>query len=210
MYRKEFSLAEVLGSPLVCDPIRLLEICAPNEGAAAAILVRGDRYKPDGRPPVRIAGCAQVLAEFASDWRAPMHSLSARHTARVPPSTRASVAAYEQAGLGVEDISCFEVQDTDAFSELEAYEHLGLCAVGESGRLIDEGSTALGGTRPVNVSGGLISKGEPVGASHLGQIVELVGQLRGAAGPRQVEGAEVGLAHVLGAAGNCAVTILRR
>jgi acetyl-CoA acetyltransferase len=210
MYRKEFSLAEVLGSPLVCDPIRLLEICAPNEGAAAAILVRGDRYKPDGRPPVRIAGCAQVLAEFSSDWRAPMHSLSARHTARVPPSTRASVAAYEQAGLGVEDISCFEVQDTDAFSELEAYEHLGLCAVGESGRLIDEGSTALGGTRPVNVSGGLISKGEPVGASHLGQIVELVGQLRGAAGPRQVEGAEVGLAHVLGAAGNCAVTILRR
>ena len=210
MYRKEFSLAEVLGSPLVCDPIRLLEICAPNEGAAAAVLVRGDRYRGDGRAPVRIAGCAQVLAEFSADWRAPMHSLSARDVERVPPTTRAARAAFEQAGLGVDDVSCFEVQDTDAFSELEAYEHLGLCAVGESGRLIDSGATALGGAMPVNVSGGLISKGEPVGASHLGQVVELVGQLRGTAGPRQVEGARVALAHVLGAAGNCAVTVVHR
>jgi acetyl-CoA acetyltransferase len=211
MYRKEFSLAEVLGSPLVCDPIRLLEICSPNEGAAAVILVRGDRYRDrGGRPPVRIAGCAQVLAEFSADWRAPMHSLSAKGTERVSPSTRAAAAAFEQAGLGIDDVSCLEVQDTDAFSELEAYEHLGLCEVGESGRLIDAHVTALGGARPVNVSGGLISKGEPVGASHLGQVVELVGQLRGEAGPRQVEGATVGLAHVLGAAGNCAVTILTR
>lgn len=210
MYRKEFSLSEVLGSTLVCDPIRLLEICAPNEGAAAAILVRGDRYRGDERAPVRIAGCAQVLAEFSADWRAPMHSLSARDTERVPPTTRAARAAFEQAGLGIDDVSCFEVQDTDSFSELEAYEHLGLCAVGESGHLIDARVTELGGARPVNASGGLISKGEPVGASHLGQIVELVGQLRGTAGPRQVEDARVGLAHVLGAAGNCAVTIVRR
>jgi acetyl-CoA acetyltransferase len=210
MYRKEFSLAEVLGSALVCDPIRLLGICSPNEGAAAVILVRGDRYQPvEGRRPVRVAGCAQVLAEFSADWRAPMHSLSARDVQRVPPTTRAAAAALEQAGLGVEDVDCFEVQDTDSFSELEAYEHLGLCAVGESGRLIDDRVTELGGPRPVNVSGGLISKGEPVGASHLGQVVELVGQLRGTAGPRQVEGARVGLAHVLGAAGNCAVTVLR-
>jgi acetyl-CoA acetyltransferase len=101
------------------------------------------------------------------------------------------------------------VQDTDAFCEIEALEQLGVCAVGEGGRLAEAGVTAIGGKTPVNMSGGLISKGEPVGASHLGQVVELVNQLRGEAGPRQVEGARVALAHVLGAGGNCAVTILK-
>lgn len=210
MYRKEFSLDEILASKLVCDPIRLLEICAPNEGAAAVILTRADVSHPGSRPAVRVRACAQVLAEFSADWRAPMHSLSARANDAVPPTTRAAQKAFAQAGVGVDEVDCFEVQDTDAFSELEAYEHLGLCAAGESGRLIDEGMTALGGPRPVNASGGLISKGEPVGASHLGQVVEIVQQLRGAAGRRQVPGAQIGLAHVLGAAGNCAVTILSR
>ncbi|WP_210717820.1 thiolase family protein [Amycolatopsis acididurans] len=210
MYRKEFSLDEILASPLVCDPIRLLEICAPNEGAAAVILTRGDRPAPDPRPEITIAGCAQVLAGFSADWRAPMHSLSARADDAVPPTSKAAEKAYAEAGIGPDDIDCFEVQDTDAFSELEAYEHLGLCRPGEGGRLIDEGVTDIGGPKPVNASGGLISKGEPVGASHLGQVVEIVRQLRGEARPRQVSGAATGLAHVLGAAGNCAVTILRR
>jgi acetyl-CoA acetyltransferase len=102
------------------------------------------------------------------------------------------------------------VQDTDAFCEIEICEELGLCGVGEGGKLVDEGRTEIGGDIPVNMSGGLISKGEPVGASHLGQIVEIVSQLRGQSGPRQVPGAKVGLAHVLGAGGNCAVTILQR
>jgi acetyl-CoA acetyltransferase len=208
MYRKAFSLDEVLASKLVCDPIRLLEICAPNEGAAAVILTRGGQAP--SRRSIRVAGCAQVLAEFSADWRAPMHSLSARADDAVAPTTRAAAKAFEQSGLGIDDIDCLEVQDTDAFSELEAYEHLGLCGVGESGRLIEEGVTDIGGAKPVNASGGLISKGEPVGASHLGQVVELVQQLRGEAGERQIAGARVGLAHVLGAAGNCAVTILRR
>jgi acetyl-CoA acetyltransferase len=102
------------------------------------------------------------------------------------------------------------VQDTDAFCEIELYEELGLCAIGEGGRLINSGEVEIGGRRPVNMSGGLISKGEPVGASHLGQVVELVEQLRGTCGVRQVEGARVALAHVLGAGGNCAITILQR
>ena len=117
--------------------------------------------------------------------------------------------AYEKAGLGPEDVNCFEVQDTDAFCEIEICEELGLCPLGEGGRLVDEGVTDIGGSHPVNMSGGLISKGEPVGASHLGQLVEIVSQLRGQSGPRQVEGARIGLAHVLGAGGNCAVTILQ-
>jgi acetyl-CoA acetyltransferase len=118
--------------------------------------------------------------------------------------------AYEEAGIGPEDIDCFEVQDTDAFCELETYEKIGLCKPGESGCLIDEGVTQIGGKYPVNMSGGLISKGEPIGASHLGQIVEIAMQLRNQAGARQVSNAKVGLAQVIGAGGNCAVTILKR
>jgi len=102
------------------------------------------------------------------------------------------------------------VQDTDAFCEIEIYEELGLCPVGEGGRLVEDGHTRIGGSHPVNMSGGLISKGEPVGASHLGQIVELVAQLRGTCGPRQVEGAKTALGHVLGAGGNCAITIIQK
>ena len=117
--------------------------------------------------------------------------------------------AFEAAGIGPDDVNCFEVQDTDAFCELEIYEQLGLCPFGEAGRLIDEGVTDMTGKYPVNASGGIICKGEPIGASHMGQIVELVWQLRGQANGRQVPGAKVGLGHVLGAGGNCAVTILR-
>jgi acetyl-CoA acetyltransferase len=111
---------------------------------------------------------------------------------RADGSNRA--ASVERAGLGTNDIDCFEVQDTDAFCEIEIYEELGLCELGAGGRLIEAGHTAIDGPQPVNMSGGLISKGEPVGASHLGQVVEIVAQLRGACGPRQVADAKTGLA----------------
>jgi acetyl-CoA acetyltransferase len=137
-----------------------------------------------------------------------MTSLSATVTDPVPPTSRAVRLAFDEASVGPEDIDCFEVQDTDAFSELEAYEHLGLCSRGEGGHLVDEGVTELSGRWPVNMSGGLISKGEPVGASHIAQVVELVTQIRGEAAARQVNNARIGLAHVLGAAGNCAITVL--
>ena len=126
------------------------------------------------------------------------------------PTEVTAQQAYERSGLGPKDVNCFEVQDTDAFCEIEIYEELALCPKGEGGRLAESGRTAIGGDIPVNMSGGLISKGEPVGASHVGQVVELVSQLRGDCGPRQVSGAKVGLAHVLGAGGNCAITILQR
>jgi acetyl-CoA acetyltransferase len=118
--------------------------------------------------------------------------------------------AYERAGIGPQDVSVAEVQDNDAFSELEYYEELGFCAKGEGGRLIDEGVTEIGGALPVNTSGGLQARGEPLGASHYGQIHEIVTQLRGEAGSRQVEGATVGLAQVFGAWGHCGVTIMKR
>jgi acetyl-CoA acetyltransferase len=137
-----------------------------------------------------------------------LDSLSAKAT-NPGPTEVAGKKAYEQAGIGPKDINCFEVQDTDAFCEIEICEQLGLCQVGEGGRLIDEGVTEIGGKYPVNMSGGLISKGEPIGASHLGQIFEMVSQLRGKADKRQVPQAKAGLAHVLGAGNNCAVTILK-
>ena len=127
----------------------------------------------------------------------------------IGPTAVAAQRAYEQAGMSPQDIHCFEVQDTDAFCEIEIYEEIGLCALGEGGPLVLAGHTDIGGRSPVNMSGGLISKGEPVGASHIGQVVELVTQLRGDAGKRQVQGAKTAMGHVLGAGGNCAVTILK-
>lgn len=210
MYRKEFSIEEIMNSPMVLDPIHLLEICAANDGAAAVVVASKKKAQQLGAAkPITIAACTHSLAQYSADFRCPAEAMSA--TANNPGPTEVTAQqAYERAGIGPKDIDCLEVQDTDAFCELEIYEQLGLCAYGEAGRLIDERVTEIGGRTPVNMSGGLISKGEPVGASHLGQVVEIVHQLRGLAGPRQVVDAKVGLAHVLGAGGNCAVSILTR
>ena len=116
------------------------------------------------------------------------------------PVVEVARRAYEQAGLGPSDVSLAEVHDATAPAELMIYEELGFCPEGEGGRLVDTGETALGGSRPVNTSGGLIAKGHPVGATGLAQIVELVDQLRGRAGRRQVAGARVGLAENAGGA----------
>ena len=211
MYRKAFSMEEILNSPLVCDPIHLLEICAANDGAAAVVVASGRRARELGvtGKAVHIAAISHTVSRYSANFRTPADSMSAT-ISNHGPSIVTARRAYESAGLGPADIACFEVQDTDAFCEIEAYEDLGLCPRGEGGRLIDKGLTELDGLMPVNMSGGLISKGEPVGASHLGQVVEIVSQLRGTAGKRQVPDAKVGMAHVLGAGGNCAITILKR
>ena len=131
-----------------------------------------------------------------------------RHHAAVDARGRRD--AYEEAGIGPDDVDVVECQDTDAARELLGYEELGLCARGERRALLEAGATERGGRLPVNPSGGLLSKGEPLGASALGQVVELVQQLRGTAGPRQVDGARVGLAHTVGRGANAAVVILTR
>ena len=126
------------------------------------------------------------------------------------PTTRAARAAYEAAGIGPEDLDVVELQDTDSGRELLSYEELLLCRPGEAGRLIEERRTEIGGALPVNPSGGLLSKGEPVGASSLGQVVELYWQLQGRAGPRQVPNARAALSHTVGRGANACVVILRR
>jgi acetyl-CoA acetyltransferase len=203
MFRKVVTADEVLASKLVCEPLHLFMLCSPNEGAAAVVLRAGD-----GGVQVRAAALTSHLPGHVLNEGSPLCGLLDR--APTPPTTLAADAAYAMAGLGPDDIDVAECQDTDAARELLAYQELDLCAAGEQAALLASGATALGGARPVNPSGGLLSKGEPLGASALGQVVELVHQLRGEAGPRQVEGARVGLAHTVGRGANACCVIVTR
>jgi acetyl-CoA acetyltransferase len=208
MYQKALGYDEILHSPMVCDPLHLLMLCAPNEGAAAAILCSKDKANQYANKPVTITACELRSALHVSDRNLGVHY--AGSVRRPTVIERVSQAAYEAAGIGPQDLSLVELQDTDVASEIIYSEELGLCKQGEGGRLIDEGATEINGRIPINVSGGLLSKGEPVGASALGQIHEIVLQLRGEAGPRQVSKAKTGLSHVYGGGGYSCVTILKR
>jgi acetyl-CoA acetyltransferase len=208
MYQKEFTREEVLASPMVCPPLNLLMLCAPNEGAAAAVLVHKDEVKRRNiESPVRLRAVS-VVSMGVNDWFLPQASFQT--DGRTSLTERAAGAAYEEAGIAVADIDLVECQDTDTASELMAYRELGLCSPGDEAKLLRSGATAIGGSIPVNASGGLQSKGEPLGASGLGMMHELVSQLRGRCGPRQVEGAGLGVSHVMGAGGTVGVTVVSR
>ena len=201
MFRKAVTAQEVLASRLICEPLRLFMLCSPNEGAAAVILEgRGDGIGVAG-VSLRSHLPGSVLGEDS-----PLCGID--DGAVTPPTTLAARDAYDQAGLGPTDVDVVECQDTDAARELLAWAELGLCPPGDQAGILADGDALVGGRRPVNPSGGLLSKGEPLGASALGQIVELVRQLRGEAGDRQVAGARVGLAHVIGRGANACVTVL--
>jgi acetyl-CoA acetyltransferase len=207
MYRREISVDEVLASRQVVDPLRLLMLCSPNEGAAAVILT----CRPARPGDVRLRGHALITARRDQSIGEHMPTDSPAVVGRVESVTRRAAAlAYERAGLGPEALDVVELQDTDAGSEIIATEDLGLCGPGLGGELVESGRTRLGGSLPVNPSGGLLSKGEPVGASGLGQVHEVMQQVSGRCGVRQVPGARIGLTHALGAGGNCSVMILER
>ena len=208
MFRSEVTAEQVLASRVVCEPLHLWMLCSPNEGAAAVML----RAAPAGgaRSGVTLEAAAlrshlpgSVLSEGT-----PLSGLADDDVA--PPTSLAAHAAYDEAGLGPDDLDVVECQDTDAARELLSYEELGLCPKGDAGKWITEGVTRLGGRVPVNPSGGLLSKGEPLGASALGQVVELVTQLRGTAGSRQVLRARVALGHTVGRGANASVVVLKR
>ena len=206
MFRSAVTREQVLASTLVCDPLHLWMLCSPNEGAAAVVLQRAD-LAPAGSVRLLATALRSHLPGSVLDESTPLAGLSADQI--TPPSTLAADAAYEEAGLGPTELDVIECQDTDAARELLTWPELGLCDAGQQPQILAEGAFALGGRLPVNSSGGLLSKGEPLGASALGQIVELVHQLRGEAGPRQVESARVGLAHTIGRGANASVTILQ-
>jgi acetyl-CoA acetyltransferase len=207
MFRKEVDAEAVLASRVVCEPLHLWMLCSPNEGAAAVVL----RRATDADHHAVTLASARLRSHLPGSVLGEATPLSGiDDTDITPPSTLAADDAYEEAGIGPDGVDVVECQDTDAARELLAYQELGLCAPGEQAALLASGATALGGARPVNPSGGLLSKGEPLGASALGQVVELVHQLRDEAGPRQVEGARVGLAHTVGRGANaCCVVVTR-
>ncbi|MEV4747405.1 lipid-transfer protein [Streptosporangium sp. NPDC049248] len=198
-YRETVTAAQVLASPLVADPLRLMDICATSDGGAALVLASAEFARRHGASrPVRLAAVSTVTPSFPGTVLE-LPDFATDSTAAVPPPERpfrASIAhaAYEEAALGPDDLSFAEVYDLSTALELDWVEDLGLCARGEAAKLLHAGDTALGGRIPVNPSGGLASFGEAVPAQAIAQVCELTWQLRGVAGARQVEGARIGLA----------------
>ena len=177
-YRQPISMEQVRASRMIADPIRLLMCSAISDGAAAVVLSR-----TPGRGGVRIRASALT----SSPWRLSADTL--------PGPTIAANKAYEQAGIGAADLDLAEVHDAVSPAELMHYRELGLCGPGEVASFVAERASALGGRLPVNTSGGLNSRGHPVGATGVAQLIELTLQLRGDAGDRQVPGARLALAH---------------
>lgn len=208
MYRRETPLEEVMNAEMIAWPNTKL-MCSVNvDGSAAAVLVSEKKMKQLGLTDraVKIRASQMSSNPFA-DRQMAMPDFSG--------ATRvAAASAYEQAGIGPEDIDLIELHDCFATAELVHYENLGICADGEAGKLIDSGDTQLGGRIPVNVSGGLLSKGHPLGATGIANIYEVATHLRGAAGKRQVQGARFGLTHVVGGGPGmgtaCAIHILEK
>jgi acetyl-CoA acyltransferase len=184
-YRNGVTREQVLASRVISAPLRLL-MCSPVGDGAAAIVVCSEAFaRRHGGAEVRVRACV-------------LRSGTDRATGDLPGVTLAAQAAYERAGLGPEDVHVAEVHDGAAPAELIVYEQLGLCGRGEGPKLLASGDTALGGRIPVNTGGGLLSRGHPIGATGCAQLVELVDQLRGRSGGRQVPGARVALAENAG------------
>ncbi len=199
-YQVEVKLEDVLKSRMVAYPNTLYMCCPTGDGAAAAILVSADKMKQYTNKPVKVA-CSVLTSDPYTERDLTMPDVNTL-------TKNAAKQAYEKAGLGPQDLDLVELHDCFATAELLHYENLGLCGEGEAGRMVDEGRTTIGGDIPVNASGGLLSKGHPLGATGVANIYEIVTHLRGQAGGRQVEGAKAGLAHVIGLGSACTIHIL--
>jgi acetyl-CoA acetyltransferase len=205
-YHKEFTMEQVLESPMVADPLRLFEICATSDGAAAVVVCSMEYARKKKVDPVKIAAVSTITPTYPHTT-IEMPYLATDSAAVVPAPARdfkdsIAYAAYEEAGLGPEDMSLAEVYDLSSALELDWYENIGLCGKGEAEKLLRDGDTTLGGRIPVNTSGGLASFGEAVPAQALAQVCELTWQLRGQAGARQVEGATAGITANVGLFGH--------
>jgi len=197
-YRKEVTEEEVLNSPVVADPLRLLNICATSDGGAAIILTSMDYAKTKGvNSPVRIRAVSTVTPRFPNTVIEMPNFSTDSAAALAPPELtfRDSIAAgaYEEAGIGPDEMSLAEVYDLSTALELDWMENIGLCKEGEAEKLLNDGDTAIGGRIPVNPSGGLACFGEAVPAQAIAQVCEVTWQLRGQAEGHQVEGAKAGI-----------------
>ncbi|MFD9632275.1 lipid-transfer protein [Streptomyces violascens] len=206
-FQDAYSVEEILAAKEIHRPLTKLQCSPTSDGAAAAVVV-SERFVDRNNlrdKAVEIAG-----QSMTTDTEESFASGSCIDAVGAPMSRAAGRVAFAAAGLGIEDVDVIELHDCFSINELLTYEALGMCGVGESGKLVESGATTYGGRWVVNPSGGLISKGHPLGATGLAQAAELVWQLRGVAGVRQVPGARVGLAHNIGLGGAAVVTLLRR
>lgn len=206
-FQDVYTVEEVLAAKTIHRPLTKLQ-CSPTSDGAAAAVIASERF-------VREHGLADRAVEIVAqamttDTEESFASGSCIDVVGKPMSRAAARQVYAAGGLGIEDVDVIELHDCFSVNELLTYEALGMCADGESGKLVADGATTYGGRWVVNPSGGLISKGHPLGATGLAQAAELVWQLRGTAGERQVPGARVGLTHNIGLGGAAVVTLLRR
>lgn len=204
-FQREVTLEEVMGSRKVADPFRLLHCCPTGDGASAVVISATRQGTMPGAVRVRSSTLnSGVFMAGGRDFTSP------------EITRRAAAMAYEASGLGPGDIDLAEIHDAFVIAEWLYYEALGFCGKGEAPRLVREGTTSVGGRIPVNPSGGLLSKGHPVGASGTGQIVEVVRQLQGRCGARQVHGARIGMTHITGGGvsgldhGACAIHVFEK
>jgi len=196
-YQMEITIDKVLKSPLVADPLRVFDCSPITDGAAAVVLAPTEVASKYSDAPIKILAASQASDTLALHDRRDITTLDA--------SVYASRKAFSQAGLEPKDIDLAEVHDAFTIGEIVAIEDLGFVEKGEGGKAAEEGMTAIGGKIPINTSGGLKACGHPVGATGIKQAYEMVLQLRGEAGKRQVEGAEVGLTHNVGGCGGTAL-----
>ena len=213
-YRSEVSVDEVLASPVVASPLHLLDICATSDGAAAVVLSSMEFARRHTTDPVTVRAVATNTPTYPSTVvEMPDIATDSAATVAPPPRDfRSSVvyAAYEEAGIGPDQLDVAEVYDLSSALELDWYENIGICAEGEAERLVRDGDTAIGGRLPVNPSGGLACFGEAIPAQAIAQVCELAWQVRGAARRRQVEGARVGVSANQGLFGHGSAVVVAR
>lgn len=193
VYRKELALEQCLDADIVASPLKRFDCCANADGSSCMILASADRAKEISSQPVYVLGLGSATASLTMSGR---EGLDGLNCARV-----AAKEAYAMAGLTPQDIDVAEVHDCFTIAELMAYENLGFAEPGQGVELIRNGETYIGGKIPINVDGGLLSKGHPIGATGGSQLRTIVLQLRGEAGAMQVPGAEIGLVHNIGGVG---------
>jgi benzoylsuccinyl-CoA thiolase BbsB subunit len=188
-FRDPVTIDQVKQARPVADPMTLFHCCPSCDGAAAVVICSAEVARQHTASPVRVLGSEINSGKYMTGFR---------DMTSPEITVRGAKQLYEESGIGPEDVDLAEVHDAFAIAELLYYEALGFCARGEAARLLEDGETSLGGRIPVNPSGGLLAKGHPIGATGVAQIVEIVRQLRGQCGDRQVEGAKVGLTHCTG------------
>lgn len=210
-YKKVFTMEEVLNSKMVCDPLRLFEVCATSDGGAAVILCASDKAAKYTTKAVKIAATTLGSAIYG-DPTIRISALSAPAKAEAPmlsESYSASQQAYKQSGIGPEDIDVLELPDNSSWHYLQYLETCGFCGEGEAEKMLKDGETAIGGKVAVCPSGGFTSFGEAIGAQAIWQVVEAALQLRGECGKRQVKNAKVAMAQTYGLMGNSGTTIMK-